>query len=175
MVKEGLLPPGTEGPADAVRKMDEEYESGKRNRGWKERSYDKPNYGTYDSQQIRQILDGLSDPPSHYGSRLDYDFERGARSRDRLSENECTIKVQYDGGNDPCEGVITSSQDEEDKAVSCEDHFFEEDHRWYRCRDHKVDRRTGRMKCRAKAFMGRGTCDMPVRADAHLHAAAACP
>ena len=170
MVKEGLLPPGTEGPADAVRKMDEEYESGKRNRGWKERPYDKPQIEDHVPPEMQQIVDDLSDPPSD----LDYDFERGARSRDRLSENECTIKVQNDRGNDPCEGVITSSQDEEDKAVSCEDHFYEENHRWYRCRDHKVDRRTGRMKCRAKAFMGRVTCDMPVRADAHLRAAAAC-
>ena len=59
-------------------------------------------------------------------------------------------------------------------GYSCEDHFFEQNHRWYRCRNKGVDRRSGRMKCRAKASAGRVTCDMPVRADAHLLAADAC-
>ena len=37
MVKEGLVPPGTEGPADAVRKMNDDHEL-RLGRGWKQSS-----------------------------------------------------------------------------------------------------------------------------------------
>ena len=94
-----------------------------------------------------------------------------APSRPTIAE---IIRVAADRGNDPCEGVGNWNEWGRAPSYRCEDHFFEQNHRWYRCRNKGVDRRSGGMKCRAKASAGRATCDMPVRADAHLLAAAAC-
>ena len=97
-------------------------------------------------------------PHPHPARRERARLQEHALERERAdSVNECTIKIKKPAD---CGDYHTDD-------VKCEDHFYVEDNMWYRCKNPY----SSPGKCRAKGTLGRSACDIPVRADAHLHAA----